>query len=108
MDQILNETETFRDGFQKMVDSWNMPFPKVLEILRENIKLDPGFKDFTMWARENHVPVIVLSSGMHGVIDTLLRLLLGEDLASDLEIISNETKLVPPKNSLDEANGWTM
>jgi 2-hydroxy-3-keto-5-methylthiopentenyl-1-phosphate phosphatase len=108
MEEILNETETFRGGFQKMVDSWNMPFPRVLQILRENIQLDPGFKDFAIWARENKIPVIVLSSGMHGVIDTLLRLLLGEDLASDLEIISNETQLVPPKNSLDEANGWTM
>ena len=108
MDHILNETETFRGGFQKMVDSWNMPFPEVLQILRDNITLDPGFKDFAIWARENKVPVIVLSSGMYGVIDTLLKLLLGEDLAADLEIISNETQLVPPKSSLDEANGWTM
>jgi 2,3-diketo-5-methylthio-1-phosphopentane phosphatase len=108
MDEILKETETFRGGFQKMLDSWNMPFPKVLEILSENIQLDPGFKDFMVWARSNKVPVIVLSSGMYGVIDTLLKLLLGDDLASDLEIISNTTKPIPPKNSLDEANGWTM
>ncbi|KPI35512.1 putative phosphatase [Cyphellophora attinorum] len=108
MDEILKETETFRGGFQKMLDSWNMPFPKVLEILSENIQLDPGFKDFMVWARSNKVPVIVLSSGMYGVIDTLLKLLLGDDLASDLEIISNTTKPIPPKNSLDEANGWTI
>lgn len=91
-----------------MIDSWNMPFPRVLQILSENIKLDPGFKDFAIWARENKVPVIVLSSGMYPVIETLLKLLLGDDLASDLEIISNETKPLPPKNSLDETDGWTM
>lgn len=91
-----------------MVDSWQLPFPRVLEILRDNIKLDPGFKDFMIWARENKVPVIVLSSGMYPVIETLLRHLLGDDLASDLEIISNETQLLAPKNSLDEAGGWTM
>lgn len=108
MDLILDETETFRDGFQKMVDSWDMSFPQVLDILRDNIKLDPGFKDFAIWARENNVPVIVLSGGMHGIISMLLKHLLGDDLASDLEIISNDTKTVPPKNSLDEANGWTM
>lgn len=108
MEEILNETETFRGGFQKMLDSWNMPFSRVLQILSENIKLDPGFKDFVVWARANKVPVIVLSSGMYGVIDTLLKLLLGDDLASDLEIISNTTKPIPPKNSLEEANGWTM
>lgn len=91
-----------------MVDSWHMPFSRVLQILSDNIKLDPGFKDFVIWARENKVPVIVLSSGMYPVIETLLKLLLGNDLASDLEIISNETKPIPPKNSLDEIDGWTM
>jgi 2-hydroxy-3-keto-5-methylthiopentenyl-1-phosphate phosphatase len=108
MELILNETETFRSGFQKMVDSWKLPFPQVLEILSASIKLDPGFKDFVVWARENKVPVIVLSSGMYKIIETLLKLLLGEDLAQDLEIIANDTQLVPPKNSLDEADGWTM
>jgi 2-hydroxy-3-keto-5-methylthiopentenyl-1-phosphate phosphatase len=91
-----------------MVDSWHMPFPRVLEILRENIKLDPGFKDFVLWAKDNKLPVIVLSSGMYPVIETLLKLLLCDDLASDLEIISNETQLVAPKSSLDETDGWTM
>lgn len=91
-----------------MVDSWHMPFPRVLQILSENIKLDPGFKDFVIWARDNKVPVIVLSSGMYPVIETLLKLLLGNELAADLEIISNETRLLAPKNSLEETDGWTM
>jgi len=105
---VIDETDTFRNTFQKMLDSWNLPFPKVLEILKENITLDPGFKDFMIWAREKSVPVIVLSSGMVPVLETLLRHLLGEDLMRDIEIVANETQTRPPGNSLDKPDGWTI
>jgi 2,3-diketo-5-methylthio-1-phosphopentane phosphatase len=105
---IIDESDTFRNTFQKMLDSWKMPFPKVLEILRDNISLDPHFREFMVWAREKHVPVIVLSSGMVPVLETLLRHLLGEDLMKDIEIVANETQLRAPGNSLDVADGWTI
>jgi 2,3-diketo-5-methylthio-1-phosphopentane phosphatase len=108
MKEILDETKTFRDGFQDMLDTWNMPFSRVLQILSENIGLDPGFKDFMTWARANDVPVVVLSSGMVPVITTLLKQLVGEELIKDIEIIANGTREIPPKNSLEEANGWTI
>ncbi|KIX08453.1 uncharacterized protein Z518_03109 [Rhinocladiella mackenziei CBS 650.93] len=105
---VIDGTDTFRNTFQKMLDSWKMPFPRILEILRENISLDPHFRDFMVWARANDVPVIVLSSGMVPVIETLLNHLLGEDLMSDIEIVANETQLRAPGNSLDKADGWTI
>ncbi|KAI9872052.1 MAG: hypothetical protein M1823_008274, partial [Watsoniomyces obsoletus] len=108
MREILVDKTTFRDGFQHMLDTWNMPFSRVLQILSENISLDPHFKDFMTWARENDVPVIVLSSGMAPVLKMLLKQLVGEDLITDIEIIANDTRTIPPKNSLDEANGWTI
>jgi 2,3-diketo-5-methylthio-1-phosphopentane phosphatase len=108
MQEILKEKVTFRDGFQNMLDTWNMPFPRVLEILSQNISLDPHFKDFMRWAQANDVPVIVLSSGMIPVLQTLLKQLVGEELIKDIEIIANDTRPIPPKNSLDEAHGWTI
>ncbi|KIW60131.1 hypothetical protein PV05_00372 [Exophiala xenobiotica] len=105
---VIDQTDTFRNTFQKMLDSWKMPFPQVLDILRENISLDPYFKDFMVWARSHHVPVIVLSSGMIPVIETLLKHLLGEELMQDIEIVANETQLRAPGNSLDKADGWTI
>lgn len=108
MREILDETKTFRDGFQDMLDTWNMPFSRILQILSENIKLDPGFKDFMTWARANDVPVVVLSSGMVPVLEMLLKQLVGEELVKDIEIIANNTRTIPPKNSLEEANGWTI
>ncbi|KAG9778851.1 Polyol phosphate phosphatase PYP1 [Exophiala dermatitidis] len=105
---VINHTDTFRNTFQQMLDSWHLPFPRVLEILRDNITLDPYFKEFMVWAREHDVPVIVLSSGMIPVLETLLRHLLGEDLMSDIEIVANEVQLRAPGNSLDVPDGWTI
>ncbi|KIW33357.1 uncharacterized protein PV07_00214 [Cladophialophora immunda] len=105
---VIDKTDTFRNTFQQMVDSWNMPFPQVLEILKENISLDPAFRDFVLWARDMKVPVIVLSSGMAPVLEALLDHLLGEDLMKDLEIVANATQLVPPENSLEKPGGWTI
>ena len=105
---VIDHSDSFRNTFQKMLDSWKMPFPKVLEILRDNISLDPHFKDFMVWARAHHVPVIVLSSGMVPVIETLLKHLLGEELMQDIEIVANETQLRAPGNSLDKSDGWTI
>lgn len=105
---VIDDTDTFRNTFQKMLDSWKMPFPRVLDILRDNISLDPHFRNFMVWARANDVPVIVLSSGMVPVLETLLNHLLGEDLMRDIEIIANETQLRAPGNSLDKPDGWTI
>lgn len=105
---ILDGHETFRDGFQKMLDTWNMPFQQVLQILLDNIKLDPHFRDFMVWARAHDVPVIVLSGGMVPVVTALLRHLLGPELMSDIELVANDTQLRAPANSLDVANGWTI
>jgi len=52
--------------------------------------------------------VIVLSSGMIPVIETLLKHLLGEELMQDIEIVANETQLRAPGNSLDKSDGWTI
>jgi len=56
-------------------------------------------------ARQNVVPVIVVSSGMVPVTRDLLLTLLGEELMRDIEIAANGTKVRPPGNILDEPDG---
>ncbi|KAJ9652172.1 hypothetical protein H2198_008558 [Neophaeococcomyces mojaviensis] len=109
-DNILDGHDSFRDGFQKMIDSWKLSLTETIHILEQNITLDPYFKDFVVWARAHDVPIVVLSSGMVPVIAGLLKKLLGDDLMKDIEIIANETRLVPPGNSLDKraAEGWNI
>ncbi|KAI9821874.1 MAG: hypothetical protein M1827_002456 [Pycnora praestabilis] len=103
---VLEGKASFRDEFRKMIDSINAPFPECVKLLLENIKLDPYFKEFYTWSRENNVPVIVLSSGMTDVIRALLVKLVGPE-ANDIEIICNECVDRPGKNR-NEAGGWEI
>ena len=89
-----------------MMDSVKNPFPECIKLLCENIKLDPYFNDFYQWSRANHVPVIVLSSGMTPIIRALLVHLVGPG-AEDIEIVSNECIDRPPKTKDQEA-GWQI
>lgn len=105
---ILDGTDSFRDGFQKMLDSWKLSFPEVIETLKKSIKLDPHFKAFVDWAEENHVPVVVLSSGMVPIIHALLENLLGVEETKKIEIVANGVQTKAPNHSLDKADGWTI
>ena len=97
---------TARETFQEMLDSINASFPKCVQLLCENIKLDPYFKDFYHWAKANGVPVIVLSSGMEPIIRALLVQLVGSE-ADDIPIISNEVVDREGKTK-DQEGGWTI
>ena len=86
------------------MDSINTPFPECIRLLCQNIKLDPGFKDFYEWSRETNVPIIVLSSGMVPIIRALLMELVGPT-ASDIEIVANDVVDKSPKTK-DQEGGW--
>lgn len=97
---------SFRDTFQEMLDSINTPFFECIEYLKARIQLDPHFKTFYQWARANNVPVIVLSSGMRPIIQTLLVTLIG-DVANEIEIVCNES-VNRPGMFQDQEGGWTI
>lgn len=104
---VLFERRDFRDSFRDMLDSIQTPFDNCVELLRQNITLDPGFKEFFEWARANNVPIVVLSGGMEPVIRALLAHMLGEEEAATLQIVSND---VAPREgkSINEAGGWQI
>lgn len=94
------------DSFWDMMESVKTPFPECIRLLCENIKLDPYFKDFYHWSRENKVPVIVLSSGMTPIIRSLLIHLVGLE-ANDIEIVSNDVVDKAGKTK-DQEDGWQL
>jgi len=93
--EILSGRVTFRDAFREMLESVPNPFDECKEILKQNIKLDSGFKDFYKWAKANDIPVIIVSSGMTPLIRAVLSNLIGDEDAKDIEIISNDVKVHP-------------
>jgi len=89
--EILSGRVTFRDAFREMLESVNQnghTFEECKKALKENIKLDSGFKEFFRYCKSQDIPVIVVSSGMEPLIRAVLSNLLGDD-ANDIEIISN-------------------
>ncbi|TVY33517.1 Pdp3-interacting factor [Lachnellula subtilissima] len=103
---VLHERMSFRDSFQGMMDSVKTPYDKCIQTLVENIKLDPHFKEFYEWARQNNIPVVILSSGMVPIIRGLLVHLLGP-MGEEIEIVSND---VAPRDgkSINEEGGWQI
>ena len=95
-----------RDTFQEMLDSIKSPFPECIQYLCDNVKLDPYFSEFFHWARDNGVPVIVLSSGMEPIIRALLLNLVGPE-ANEIEIVCNEV-IDRPGKTKEQEHGWTI
>ncbi|KDR79886.1 hypothetical protein GALMADRAFT_242000 [Galerina marginata CBS 339.88] len=93
---ILAGEDTFRDGFRKMLASVvtnGHTFEECKEVLRRDIKLDPGFKEFYDWCKQHDIPVIIVSSGMAPLIRAVLSNLLGQEAADEIEIIANDVEV---------------
>jgi 2,3-diketo-5-methylthio-1-phosphopentane phosphatase len=103
--EVLYGRMNFRDSFDEMISSIPTPFDECVEILKRDIKLDPGFKEFYIWAQENNVPIVILSGGMQPVIRALLDTLLGPGW--NIQIVSND---VAPREgkSINEKGGWKI
>jgi len=103
---VLEGKMSFRDSFRGMMDSVKLPYDQCIKYLVENIRLDPGFKEFYDYARANNIPVVVLSSGMEPIIRALLQHLVGKE-AEDIQIVSND---VAPRDgkSINEKGGWKI
>lgn len=94
-EDVLAGRKNFREIFEEMLDSVNVPFDKCIEILLENIELDPGFADFYAWSKSQNIPVVVVSSGMIPIIRALLTKLVGESAAQEIQIIANNVNIKP-------------
>lgn len=106
-EDVLFGRRSFRDSFQDMIDSIPTPFDKCIELLLQNVQLDPKFRDFENWCRANNVPIVVLSGGMQPVIRALLAHLVGEEEVENMQIVSNDVAAKPGK-SINEEDGWTI
>ncbi|KAI0659964.1 HAD-like domain-containing protein [Cubamyces menziesii] len=95
---ILAGKTTFRDAFREMLESVvanGHSFEECKEVLKQNISLDPGFKDFYRYCKEHDIPVVIISSGMAPLIRAVLSKLIGEEEAKEIEIVSNEVDIHP-------------
>ncbi|KAI0715913.1 HAD-like domain-containing protein [Cerioporus squamosus] len=93
---ILSGKVTFRDAFREMLESVSAnghSFEFCKEELKQNIKLDPGFKDFYQYCKTHDIPVVIISSGMAPIIRAVLSKLIGEEDSKDIEIVANDVDI---------------
>ncbi|OAA48450.1 phosphoserine phosphatase [Metarhizium rileyi] len=102
---VLSGKLNFRDSFQEMLDSITTPYNECIDILLKHITLDPGFKEFYDWSRENNVPIVILSGGMTPIIRALLDKLLGPNW--DIQIVSNDVRPREGK-TINDKGGWRI
>ncbi|KAI9511028.1 HAD-like domain-containing protein [Russula earlei] len=92
---ILSGRVTFRDAFREMLESVSQnghTFEECQKVLKENIKLDSGFKEFFRYCKSEDIPLIIVSSGMEPLIRAILSNHVGDD-ANDIEVISNSVNV---------------
>lgn len=90
-----------------MMDSVETPFNECIKLLTSKMELDPGFRDFYFWARENNVPIVVLSSGMIPLIKALLDSLLHQNAYDGLTIVANDVESRNGKD-INSEGGWQL
>ena len=89
------------------MDSVKTPYDECIKQLLQKMQLDPHFKEFYYWAKENNVPVVVLSSGMFPIIKALLDSLLGENYDRSLYIVANDVESRDGKD-INSEGGWKI
>ncbi|KAH8697743.1 putative phosphoesterase [Talaromyces proteolyticus] len=107
-EDVLTGKATFRDAFRDMLDSVKPGFAECIQVLKENMKLDPYFTEFYNWAKENNVPIVVVSSGMVPIISGLFEVLLGHKPdPQHLSIVANDVESRDGKD-INTPGGWQI
>ncbi|KAL4079731.1 HAD-like domain-containing protein [Scleroderma citrinum] len=96
--EVLDGKITFRDAFRGMLESVvenGHTLEHCKQVLKQNIKLDPGFRDFYRYCKSMDIPVVIVSSGMEPVIRAVLSVQVTPEEAAEIDIISNDVDVHP-------------
>ncbi|KAG9045265.1 hypothetical protein FS837_006725 [Tulasnella sp. UAMH 9824] len=90
--EVLAGRMSFRDAFREMLESINIPFDECIRLLKQNIKIDPSFREFYEWCKTHDVPLVIVSSGMEPIIRAVFESTVGVE-SSEVDIICNSVKV---------------
>jgi len=85
-----------------MWGSLSIPFDDGFTVMKEALKIDPDFRDFHEFCRNNNIPFNVISAGLKPVLRRVLDHFLGEDASQDIKIVANDV-VIPEKEG---DGGW--
>jgi 2,3-diketo-5-methylthio-1-phosphopentane phosphatase len=86
---------SLRDGIAGEMRSIRQPFSDAVKLLREEVRIDPGFAPFARWCEAEEIALTILSAGFHQIIDLFIPAV----EFPKLEILANDLRP-------DERTGW--
>ncbi len=92
---LTDGTLSLSEGIAAEMRSIRRPFAEAETVLREQVRIDPGFPPFARWCEAKQIPLTILSAGFHQLID----LFITKEEFPHLEILANT--LQP-----NEQTGW--
>ena len=75
--QMKSGERSFRDISEDMWGSLTIPVEDGFDVMRENMDLDPAFKEFHEFCKANGIPFNVISSGLRPILRKVLDAFLG-------------------------------
>src|SRR5215213_10217381 len=70
---LSDGTLSLSEGIAAEMRSIRKPFAEAEELLRQQVRIDPGFIPFARWCEAKEIPLTVLSAGFHQLIDLFIR-----------------------------------
>src|SRR5919204_2973237 len=86
---------TLREGIAAEMRSIRAPFAGAVRLLRERVKIDPGFAPFARWCAERRIPLTILSAGFKEIVDLFIP-------AAEFPQLEIRANILRP----DEEKGW--
>ena len=85
---LHDNTLSLSEGIAAEMRSIRRPFAEAEKLLREKVKIDPGFVPFARWCEARQIPLTVLSAGFYQLIELFLQ----REEFPQMEILANHLK----------------
>ncbi|OJD30616.1 uncharacterized protein BKCO1_580007 [Diplodia corticola] len=91
--QITSGERSFRDVSEEMWGSLTVPFDDGFELMKGALDIDKDFKAFHDFCLNNNIPFNIISAGLKPVLKRALDHFIGEEAASNIEIVANDATI---------------
>ena len=85
---LHDNTLSLSEGIAAEMRSIRRPFAEAEKLLREKVKIDPGFVPFARWCEAQQIPLTVLSAGFYQLIELFIQ----REEFPHMEILANNLK----------------
>ncbi|KAB8217533.1 HAD-like domain-containing protein [Aspergillus novoparasiticus] len=94
-EQIKSGERSFREVSEEMWGSLRVPFEDGFEVMKKELEIDQGFKEFHQFCIDNGIIFNVISAGLKPILRKVLDTFLGEDESSQIGIVANDAQIKP-------------